>query len=202
MFSWLNDKLKEAGSYIGQKVKDTSSFLGEKAKQVVNLLNKGINLAKEISTSSKAEYDGEMHGMLELPDGTFKRAQYMGPGTRIDLRLKLGQEGLTPIDKESLAHDLRFTLLKGTPEEQKQQIRKADNKFNEKIAEFRSKKTDSEFNLKQADLIKVKNRIEDSNSMIHDAVYKMHKRKSDIDESPPMMLMYENKLTQLANAGY
>ena len=114
---------------------------------VKGVADKALNVDKSINTL----YPGEFHGILKLPDGRYASAEYMGPGTRVDIRVPRGDKGLTPIDTESMAHDIRYNLS-STPEA----IRAADNKFNEVIDRLRKEGKEDEFNLKQAELIKVK----------------------------------------------
>jgi hypothetical protein len=141
-------------------------------------------------------YPKEYHGVLKLPNGKYTWAQYMGPGSRIDLRIPKGQEGLTPIDKESLAHDIRYQLST-TPEA----IREADNIFNKVIDRLRKEGKESEFNLKQAELIKVKVFLE-GNEILRKFIRKFNTRKTDIQDTEELTQMYEQKLKQLEQQGY
>lgn len=67
---------------------------------------------------------GEMHGLLELPNGQFAFANYMGPGTKVLTRLKRGDKGMTPVDKLAKIHDIDYALAT-TPA----QVREADAEF-------------------------------------------------------------------------
>ena len=141
-------------------------------------------------------YPGEYHGVIKLPNGKYTWAQYMGPGTRIDKRIPAGQRGLTPIDKESMAHDIRYNLS-DTPEA----IREADNIFNSVIDRLRKEGKESEFNLKQAELIKVKVFLE-GNEILRKYIRKFNTRKTDIEDSKELTDMYVKELTKLQQAGY
>lgn len=148
-------------------------------------------------------YPKEYHGVLKLPNGKFAFAQYMGPGTRLDKRIPAGQDGLTPIDKESKAHDIRYNLAmnKETKEETQQAIREADDIFNKVIDRLRKDKKESEFNLKQAELIKAKVFLE-GNSVLRDWIYNFNTRKTEQEKTPELEKMFESELKKLEQQGY
>lgn len=157
---------------------------------------KKIGDATLIDKSINDLYPGEYHGVIKLPNGKYTWAQYMGPGSRVDLRVPKGQEGLTPIDKESMAHDIRYHLS-ATPEA----IRAADNKFNEVIDRLRREGKEEEFNLKQAELIKVKVFLE-GNEILRKFIRGFNTRKTDIADTPELTKMFEDKLRKLEQQGY
>jgi len=159
---------------------------------VKGVADKVLNVDKSINTLYPQEY----HGILKLPDGRYASAEYMGPGSRLDLRVPRGDKGLTPIDTESLAHDIRYNLS-STPEA----IRAADNKFNEVIDRLRKEGKEDEFNLKQAELIKVKVFLE-GNELIRKVIRKFNTRPTDIQNSPELTAQLEAKLKELEQQGY
>jgi len=159
---------------------------------VKGVADKALNVDKSINTL----YPGEYHGILKLPDGKYASAEYMGPGTRVDIRVPRGDKGLTPIDTESMAHDIRYNLS-STPEA----IRAADNKFNEVIDRLRKEGKEDEFNLKQAELIKVKVFLE-GNELIRKVIRKFNTRPTDIQNSPELTAKLEAKLKELEQQGY
>ena len=164
--------------------------------------NKMYGLLKKIGDATLVDksindlYPDEYHGVIKLPNGKYTWAQYMGPGSRIDLRVPKGQEGLTPIDRESMAHDIRYHLST-TPEA----IRAADNKFNEVIDRLRKEGKEDEFNLKQAELIKVKVFLE-GNEILRKFIRNFNTRKTDIQDTPELTKMFEEKLKKLEQEGY
>eukprot|EP00732_Lithocolla_globosa_P001512 Lithocolla_globosa_v1_NODE_767_length_3315_cov_1264.642025.p3 type:complete len:138 gc:universal NODE_767_length_3315_cov_1264.642025:1569-1982(+) len=94
---------------------------------------------------------GENHGLLitsytSLPS----RANYMGPGTALNVRIPRGDKGLTPVDKASKAHDLRYSLYGEKGEQQ------ADQKFNDTVDIIARHNKDWKFNIQQAKLVKLK----------------------------------------------
>lgn len=159
---------------------------------VKGVADKVLNVDKSINTL----YPGEYHGILKLPDGRYASAEYMGPGTRVDIRVPRGDKGLTPIDTESMAHDIRYNLS-ATPEA----IRAADNKFNEVIDRLRKEGKEDEFNLKQAELIKVKVFLE-GNELIRKVIRKFNTRPTDIQNTPELTAKLEAKLKDLEQQGY
>lgn len=159
---------------------------------VKGVADKVLNVDKSINTL----YPGEYHGILKLPDGRYASAEYMGPGTRVDIRVPRGDKGLTPIDTESMAHDIRYNLS-STPEA----IRAADDKFNQVIDRLRKEGKEDEFNLKQAELIKVKVFLE-GNDLIRKVIRKFNTRPTDIQNSPELTAKLEAKLKELEQQGY
>jgi len=141
-------------------------------------------------------YEGEFHGILKLPNGKFVNAEYLGPGSRVDLRVPRGDKGLTPIDTAAMGHDIRYNLS-STPEA----IRAADNKFNKVIDRLRREGKEDEFNLKQAELIKVKVFLE-GNDLIRKVIRKFNTRPTDIQNSPELTAKLEAKLKELEQQGY
>ncbi len=159
-------------------------------------LFKKLGDATIVDTSINDLYPGEYHGVLKLPNGKYTWAEYMGPGTRIDLRVPAGENGLTPIDKASMAHDIRYSLS-DSPEA----IREADNIFNNVIDRLRREGKESEFNLKQSELIKVKVFLE-ANEILRKFIRKFNTRKTDIVDNKELTEMYERELKKLQQAGY
>jgi len=159
-------------------------------------LLKKIGDATLVDKSINDLYPGEYHGVIKLPNGKYTWAEYMGPGTRVDIRVPRGDKGLTPIDTESMAHDIRYNLS-STPEA----IRAADKKFNEVIDRLRREGKEDEFNLKQAELIKVKVFLE-GNDLIRKVIRKFNTRPTDIQNSPELTAKLEAKLKELEQQGY
>lgn len=94
---------------------------------------------------------GENHGILQLPDGSFARGQYLGPGTNVITRLKRGDLGRTPVDQISKIHDIRYSLATNP-----QDVRNADNEMIQAIDRVRKNGKDKTLNITQANLIKAK----------------------------------------------
>ncbi len=91
-------------------------------------------------STSRQGFPGERHGVLRLPDGSFGRANYMGPGTNLTERLKRGDPPRTYTDKVSQAHDIRYALASSQDD-----VAKADRKMIETLDNASGK--DSSFNI-------------------------------------------------------
>jgi hypothetical protein len=94
---------------------------------------------------------GELHGVIQKADGTYSRANFMGPNTNLGTRIPRKDKGLSYIDNVSKKHDLAYSLAK-TPAD----VRKADLDFLSKVDKAEKNNLDSQFNLTQAKLIKAK----------------------------------------------
>lgn len=149
-------------------------------------------------------YAKEQHGILKLPSGKYAYSNYMGPGTRLDIRVPRGDKGLTPIDIESEAHDLRYVLLHKDGkdiDDKKRLAREADVKFNQVIDKLRKEGKEPEINLKQAELIKLKVFLE-KNKFLHDLSYKMTGPEGDRKDTPELTALYRKELQKLEQQGY
>lgn len=92
---------------------------------------------------------GERHAILWTKKGP-RAGAYIGPGTRILEKVKAGVKPISMVDRESQAHDIRYSLAKN-----KQDIRKADLKMIDVIK--KKKKEDYYINRKIASIpIKLK----------------------------------------------
>jgi len=122
------------------KKKAVRTFTKEAAQVVSQLAGQGRTVVDK-------RLDGEMHGLLRLPNGKFQFANYMGPGTQIITRLQRGDSGLTPVDRLAKVHDIDYALAT-TPSD----VRKADTEFIRGIRRAR-KQGESTFNVRQAQLL-------------------------------------------------
>lgn len=175
------------------------------------VVDKVYNVAKNIGSailkpdlSINTLYPKEQHAILKTPNGKYAYARYMGPGTRLDIRIPRGDVPLTPMDKESQAHDLRYNLLHKdakSKEEAMKLARDADIKFNQMIDKFRKEGKEPEINLKQAELIKLKVFLEKS-KYLHDLSYKLTSPDGEKEESSALDDLYRKKLNQLEQEGY
>lgn len=59
-------------------------------------------------------FEGENHGILWVPGKGFERANYMGPGTKVNKRIRMGYVGKTPVDAASQVHDIDYGLASAT----------------------------------------------------------------------------------------
>ena len=94
---------------------------------------------------------GERHGVLLLPDGSYQRASYLGPGTQVLKRYKRGDKGKTPVDAVAKQHDRDYSIAK-TPED----ITRADHRMIASVNNIQRRGLDSPFNILQAKAINLK----------------------------------------------
>lgn len=93
---------------------------------------------------------GERHGLIFSKNGV-SRANYMGPGTALHIRVPRGDKGKSPVDKAAKAHDLRYSLSKNE--------KAADKRFNAVVDKIQREGTDNIGNIAQAKLIKIKSSL-------------------------------------------
>lgn len=142
-----------------------------------------------------SEYPGEMHAPMYMGNGRFKRGAYVGPGTNLTERIRMGDEPINETDKVAQAHDLRYTFARDHSD-----IRKADNKMLSKLKGIQSEGTDYMFNIMQGRLgIGAKVFMEDW------GIAKPENFTSFgtiDDETPADQDMLRSKLTELEQQGY
>lgn len=104
-----------------------------------------------LSNKHNVALAGEKHQVIYLDDGTYNPAVYSGPGTNLQVRLTRGDQPLSAVDKMAQAHDIRY-LLSNTEED----VVKADETMINKLNDVRTNKLDYDFNINQAELIRLK----------------------------------------------
>lgn len=140
----------------------------EKAKKYVPMVKEAVDTAKMMRkqkmgvgaavshvaaralTGRKIKEDGfpgENHGIIEMPDGSYERAAFMGPGTQVIKRLQRGDKGKSPVDRIARRHDIDYSLAT-TPEE----VRAADQRMMNSIRSL-NQGQERGFNIAQAKLI-------------------------------------------------
>ena len=77
--------------------------------------------------------------------------RYSGPGTNLKVRISRNNQPLSFVDKVAEGHDLRYALASVD-----NNVRVADNKMVQLLQKGQAHKLDSNFNIKQAMLIKTK----------------------------------------------
>ena len=125
-----------------------------KARKGKGIIDATANMV--LSNKHNRALPNEKHQIIYLPDGTYNSARYSGPGTQLETRLRRGDKPLSYVDTVDQAHDLRYGLAQTEAD-----VRTADNKMVQLIAQGRRSGKDSNFNLNQADLIKAKILLED-----------------------------------------
>ena len=119
-------------------------------------IRKGIAFTKKVVKKLSGDnlLPGERHGLLLLPNGDYSRANYMGPGTNLAVRIPRGDRGLSAVDRIAKAHDIRYALASS---ERDTQV--ADAKMIRAVQSIERKGKDRGFNIAQAKLIKVKHKL-------------------------------------------
>ena len=129
----------------------TSSQVKKGAARRINQ-PKAKGFVRTLARGSSNALPGEKHGMIQLAGrNRFVKANYMGPGTRLDVRIPRGDSGLSAVDKISKAHDLRYALARTEGD-----TRKADQKMLSVVKKVSDGGLDRQFNIDQANLIKLK----------------------------------------------
>ena len=123
----------------------------QKGKGIIDGLQNMI-----LSTKLNKALPNEKHQIIKLPDGSYNPAVYSGPGTNLETRIRRGDKPLSYVDKTAMARDLRYALARTD-----QDVRDADNRMVQQLNKATTMNLDSQFNIKQASLIKAKILAED-----------------------------------------
>lgn len=121
----------------------------------------GYGLAQDLSklviakAKSTPRFEGENHGTQILPDGSVRLGEYIGPGTKIEERVKLLNSGnnmvrpITKVDEVSMIHDIDYSLAQSskTKKEQLAKVRKADEDMLKRLKTIKRKKLDNPANI-------------------------------------------------------
>ena len=128
----IYNKGKQAASYLYEKrgaIKD----MGEKAADFYGSdFGKSLqNILPSSDETARDGFPGERHAILQLPNGKYGVANYMGPGTQVIKRLKRGDPPRTLSDKTAMRHDIDYAIAAGlkNKEAQNKAIREADQRM-------------------------------------------------------------------------
>ena len=163
-----------------------------KARKGKGILDATANMV--LSNKHNRQLSGEKHQIIYLPnDNTYNPAVYSGAETQLELRIKRGDKPLSYVDKVAQGHDLRYALAQSEAD-----VRTADNKMVQLIAQGRRSGKDSNFNLNQADLIKAKILLEDKLGVPKSwfASYGREGKPQNVID------LYQNKLNELQQQGF
>jgi transcription antitermination factor NusG len=147
-----------------------------------------------LSTKKNQLFSGEKHGAIVDSDGIHP-AQYLGPGTKLETRIKRGDKGLSEVDKIAKVHDLKYALAKDVDD-----VRKADRHMIKKVSETRQKGTDNAFNLAQADLIRAKIMLEEYGILPRDFFSNVEKKS--LEQNPELQDLYKQEHDRMVMLGY
>ena len=140
----------QSGEGIGdffKKLLVKGQELGEKASEVYSSeLGTALrNLIPDSDENARDGYAGEKHQILKLQNGKMGVANFSGPFTQVEKRIKRGDPPRTETDKIARAHDLRYLLANN-----REDIIKADAKFIKKLNEARTSGKDDLVNIMPA----------------------------------------------------
>lgn len=102
----------------------------QEGEGIMSAFNKGLAKISNAFPSNKDGlarriYPGEHHAILKLPGGGVGRANYCGPGSRLDIRMKPPKAvPRTPADKVCEKHDLDYLFSKD-----EKSVRRADSRM-------------------------------------------------------------------------
>ena len=145
--------------------------------------------------NARPGFPGEKHGILKLPNGTYGVANYLGPGTHLVERLKRGDPPRTLVDKTAKAHDIRYFQSQDVDD-----IRRADVKMMQSLADIQMRGADSVWNINQGKLIGAKMVGEDLGLLKRDAFSGDFKANaSTVQENKAL---FDSNLQALEQEGY
>lgn len=142
------------GIYGGDGIMDAVRGIIEKGKKTAGQLGRlsdiatgetGTMLRNMLPSSDETArpgFAGEKHAILKLPNGKYGVANYMGPGTNLEARLKRGDPPRTMADRVAQAHDSRYALAKSQAD-----VARADRLMIKKLKELQAKRADSNINI-------------------------------------------------------
>ena len=106
-----------------------------------NLATSVRNMLPDSDSNARPGFAGEKHAILKLPNGKYGVANYMGPGTHLEARLRRGDPPRTLSDKVAMAHDSRYGLAKSQAD-----VAAADRKMIAKLKQIEKTGGDSRWN--------------------------------------------------------
>lgn len=150
---------------------------------IERMMSKDPKKMKEVKLSKAGGFDGEIHALIQLPDGSFGYANFLGPRTQVIKRLKRGDVGRSAVDWVARRHDIEFALASDIDDETMRttEVRKADLKMIQALNIIAKNRLDSELNVEVAkEIIQTKMRLEDSGILNPDLFIGMENKPEDI----------------------
>ena len=197
----LYNKGKAAASYLYDK-KDLIKKGAEMAADAYGseLGTTVKNLLPSSDENARPAFAGERHAILQLPNGKYGMANYMGPGTQVIKRLKRGDPARTQSDKVAMRHDIDYAMAAGlkSKEAQTKAVRQADQRMVASLNRISKNKGDAQKNIFQGRrLIQGKMAAEDVGLLAKD---KFAGDLKTINDQDKVLLM--SKRAGLAQEGY
>ena len=148
----IYNKGKSAASYLYEN-RGAIKNMGEKAADFYGSdFGKSLqNILPSSDETARDGFAGERHAILQLPNGKYGVANYMGPGTQVIKRLKRGDPPRTLSDKTAMRHDIDYALAAGlkNKEAQNKAIREADKRMVKNLDRIAKMKGDAKKNIFQ-----------------------------------------------------
>jgi hypothetical protein len=148
----IYNKGKQAASYLYEN-RGAIKNMGEKAADFYGSdFGKSLqNILPSSDETARDGFAGERHAILQLPNGKYGVANYMGPGTQVIKRLKRGDPPRTLSDKTAMRHDIDYALAAGlkNKEAQNKAIREADKRMVANLDRIAKMKGDAQKNIFQ-----------------------------------------------------
>ena len=90
-----------------------------------------INRMPSSDDTARPGYAGEKHTLLQLPNGRYGVANYMGPGTEVLKRLERNDPPRTKADEVAQLHDIEYAIAQtmANKDEQLRAVRQADERM-------------------------------------------------------------------------
>ena len=126
---------------LGQSTKLISTVINEVAGGKTSTIIKNTIAKLDRNPSKRRQHPGEKHAPLKIGK-SYGWANFMGPGTKLRLRLRNQDPARTASDRVSMAHDIRYSLSKNVGD-----IRAADNKMISKLKDIQRRGADSKWNI-------------------------------------------------------
>ena len=146
------NKGKQAGSYLWESRENIKKGAELASDLYGSDVGKAIqNVLPSSDENARPGYPGERHAILQLPNGKYGVANFMGPGTQVIKRLKRGDPPRTLSDKTAMRHDIDYAIASGAKdkEEQIKLIREADRRMVKNLDRIASNKGDAKKNIFQ-----------------------------------------------------
>jgi hypothetical protein len=195
---FFSDVLSGVGSAVRGAVSNALSPVVDAAARIVSVpgdiyaSKAGTYIRNRIPASdagARPAYPGEKHAIQILSNGKFGTANFMGPGTHIEERIKRGDPPRTPSDKVAMAHDIRYALH--------EDVRDADNHMVRKLTEMQNSGVGNSANISIGkNLIRAKMAAENIGLMNRNQFI------ADKPTSGPEAAMLRAKLTELEQEGF
>lgn len=155
------------------------------------------NLIPDSDDTARPGFPGEKHMILQLKNGKNGVANFMGPGTQVEKRLRRNDPGRTPADTVAKRHDIDYALASGARDTagQFKQIRAADNRMINSLKKIQANKSDAGRNIQAGmRLIQAKKLGEDVGILGKDKFAGPLKTIPDADKV--LLMSNRDKLTQ------